>query len=62
MWSRSPLPFHAERGLPAPEWARPDFHGSHDFNPIYAIKLGLIGAPIEVADLTVLVTLPASRR
>lgn len=59
MWSRQRLPFSEERGLAPPD-RRNDFPTVKPFNPIYAIKLGVIGSPIRSSDTEVLVAVPRS--
>jgi hypothetical protein len=60
MWSKQRLPFSYERGLAPPPWMDDVAPTPRPFNPIYAIKLGLIGTPIEKDDIDVLLTMPWS--
>jgi hypothetical protein len=59
MWSRQRLPFSCEKGLAPPSWLDDAEPTPQSFNPIYAIKLGLIGTPIGRDDLDVLLTMPS---
>lgn len=60
MWSRRDAPFAHERGLEPPPWIDRIPPYPRSFNPIYAIKLGLLGSPIGSDDVDVLLTLPAT--
>lgn len=60
MWSRLRVPFAYERGLLPPSWLRPISPEPRSLNPIYAIKLGLIGSPIAPPHADSLVTIPWS--
>lgn len=60
MWSRRSMPFSCEQGLAPPSWMGDIAPSPRPFNPIYAIKLGLVEAPIKKNDLDVLLTMPWS--
>lgn len=62
MWSRQRMPFSCERDLGPPSWAGVVKPTPRSFNPIYAIKLGLIGTPIGKDNLDVLLTMPWSSK
>ena len=58
-WAASEMPYVEERGLDPIPSPREDA-SLNSYNAIYAIKLGLIGAPISSADTTTVVRLPVS--
>lgn len=58
MWSGQRLPFSFERDVAAPWWMDDLTPPPRSFNPIYAIKLGLVAAPIAQNDIDVLLTMP----
>jgi hypothetical protein len=57
IWSNQEAPFFSERGLDPPSWidVAP---APQPFNPIYAIKLGMVGSPIGPRDIKALLTMP----